>query len=161
MVVGTVKKIALDALKFGFEGALHTHHFLLKEMDDLQRGFSAEEDLVERTPPPVGLGGRPVETTGRPDDGGKPQAVTTGVRVVEDVAARGIAAFERAPDSALHDPVSYGRARSGVLPTNADNIAQLGELPTGQLATAVHPKTSRSPHVFHVGQKTLAILGGV
>ena len=161
MVVGTVKKIALDGLELGFEGALHTHHSLLKERDDLQRGFPAEKDLVERTPPPVGLGGRPVETIGSPDDGGKPQAVTIGVRVGEDVAARGIAAFERAPDSALHDPVSYGRARSGVSPTNADSIAQLGELPTGVLATAVHPKTSRSPHVFHVGQKTLDILGGV
>ena len=171
MVVGTVRKKALDRLDVGFEDALHTHHSLLKERDDLQRWFPAEEDLVGRKPPPVGLGDRPVEPTGRPDDGGKPQAVAIGVRVGdgaqadvsvrENLAARGIAALKRALDSALHDPVLYWRARSGVLPTNANSIAKIGELPTGELAAAVHPKIFRSSHVLHVGQKTLDILGGV
>ena len=57
------------------------HHPLLKERDDLQRRFPVEEDPVERKSPPVGLGGISVETTGRPDGGGKPQAVTIGVHV--------------------------------------------------------------------------------
>ena len=171
VVVGTVRKKALDGLDVGFDGALHTHHSLLKERNDLQRWFPAEEDLVGRKPPPVGLGGRPVGITERPEDGGKPQAVVIGVRVRDgaqvdawvgdDVAARGIAAFELAPYSALHDLDLYGRARSGVLPTNADSIPKLRELPTGEIAATINPKTSRSSHVFYVSQKTLDILGGV
>ena len=59
-----------------------------------------------------------METTRRPDGGGKLHAMAIGVhvgdgtqvdvRVGEDVAACGMAAFECAPDSALHYPVCLG-----------------------------------------------------
>ena len=65
VVVGTVEEKTLDVLDFGYEYALHTHHPLLKERNDLQRRFPAKEDFVGRKPPPVGFGGRPAETTGR------------------------------------------------------------------------------------------------
>ena len=162
---------ALDGLDTEFKSALHTHHPLLKGRDDLQQQFPAEEEFVGRKLPPVDLGGRPVETTGRPDGGSKPQPVAIGVHVGdgtqvdawvgEDGAARGMASFERARDNALHDPVLFGRVRSGVLPTNPDSIVELGELPTGQFTTAVHMKTSRSPHAVHVGEEMLDVLGGI
>ena len=172
MVVDTVEERALlDGLDVGFEGALHTHHPLLKERDDLQRWFPAVEDLVGRKPLPVSLGDTPVETTGRLDRGGKPQAVAIGVyvgyvaqievEVGENGAARGMAPFKRAPDSAPHDSVLFGRFRSDVLPTNASSVADIGELPTGELAAAVPEKTSQSPHGVHVGQETIDTLGGV
>ena len=170
MGVNIVEEKSLNGLEVGFEDAFHTHHPLLKENDDLQRRFPSEEHLVGRTPPPVDLGGRPVETTGRPDGGGKPQAVAIGVLLgdgaqvdewVGEMVARGMATVKRAPDSAVHDPVLFGHVRSGVFPTNVDSIAELGELPTNELAAAVHAKTSRSPHAVHVGQETPDILGGV
>ena len=170
VVVGTMEEKPLDGLNVRFEGGVHTHHPRLKERDNLQRRFPTE-DFVGRKPPPVGLDGRSVETTGCPDGGGKPQAVVIGVHVGdgaqinvwvgEDVTARGMAAFKRAPDSALRDPILSGRVRSGVLPTNAGSIAELGELPTSELAAAVHAKTSRSIHTVYVGQETLGVLGGV
>ena len=137
----------------------------MKEKDNLQRWFPVEEDLVGWKPPPVGIGGRSVQTTGRPDGGGKPQAVVNGVHVGdgaqvnvwvgEDVAARCMVTFKSMPDSALHNPVLNGRVRSGVYPRNSGSIAELDELPTGELAAAVHPKTSWSPHEVDVGQEML------
>ena len=168
VAVSTVTSKPLDGLNVVFEGALHTQHSLLNEKDNLQRWFPVEEDLVGSTPLPVGTGGRPVETTGRPDGGGKPQAVVIGVHVGdgaqvnvwvgEDVAVRCMAAFKSTPDSALHDPDLYGRVRSGELPTNSVSIAELGELPTGELAAAVHAKTSWSPHEVNVGQEMLDVI---
>ena len=81
--------------------------------------------------------------------------------VGEGVAACGMVAFECAPDSALHNPALFGRVRSGVLPTNTGSIAELRELPAGELTAAVHAKTSRSPHAVHVDHETLDLLGGV
>ena len=145
------------------------HHRLLKERDDLQQWFPAEEDLVGRMLPSVGLGDRSVEPFRCPDGGGKPQAgaievyIGDGAQVDawvgEDLAARGMAAFERATDSALHDPFMLGRVRSGVLPTNVGGIEELGGLPTGDLAAVVRAKTSRSSHAAHIVQEMLDVLG--
>ena len=50
VVVGTVEEKALDALDVGFDGALHTHHPLLKARDDLHRRFSAEPHKAKAIP---------------------------------------------------------------------------------------------------------------
>ena len=46
MIIGTLEEKALDGLDVGFLGAFQMHHRLLKERDDLQQWFPAEEDLV-------------------------------------------------------------------------------------------------------------------
>ena len=121
--------------------------------------------------PPVVLGDRSIESTRYPDGGGKPQAVVIGVYVgdgaqvdvwvEEDLAAYGMAAFKRATYSTFNGPVLLGRIRSGVLPTNAGSIEELGGLSTGELAAADRAKTSRSSHAAHVVQETLDVLGVV
>ena len=145
------------------------HHRLLKERNDLQQWFPVEEDLVGRMLPSVGFGDKSVNPIRCPDGGGKPQAVAIEVYVGdgaqvdawvgEDLAARGMAAFERATNSALYDLFMLGRVRSGVLPTNVGGIEGLGGLPTGELAAAVRAKTSRSSHATHVVQEMPDVLG--
>ena len=81
--------------------------------------------------------------------------------VGEGPAARGMVVFESATDSALNDPALLGRVRSGVLPTNAGSIEELGGLPTSKPAAADRAKTSLSSHAAHVVQETLDVLCGV
>ena len=119
----------------------------------------------------MGLDDRSVEPIRCPDGGGKPQAVAIGVYVgdgaqvdawvKEDLAARGMTAFECTADSALYDPFMLGRVRSGVLPTNAGSIEELGGLPTGEVAAAFRAKTSRSSNAAHIVPEMLDVLGGI
>ena len=70
-----------------------------------------------------------------------------------------MAAFKRATYSTFNGPVLLGRIRSGVLPTNAGSIEELGGLSTSELAAADRAKTSRSSHAAHVVQETLDVRG--
>ena len=75
------------------------------------------------------------------------------------MAERGMAAFKRAPEAL--STTSFCLDVSRVVYYRQMLEAELGELPTGELAATVHAKTSRSPYAVHVGQETFDVFGGI